>query len=135
MLKRIMVIAVVALFGMAIIRLGKGPEKITAQMVVDKAHATMTFPVDLGDQMFVESIEAEGNAIVSTVSLRDLEIGSDQAMMAKVLTEASKSDSCREMQPMKDAFARSGLVLVKHYLDKNGQTIVRATITAADCGI
>lgn len=133
MLRRIAVIFLLVFLGLTLYRMSQGPSQITADMVVKKAHDSMTFPVDLGDQMFIESIEAEGNAVVSTVSLRDLEIGDDQAMLAKMLTDASKSDSCREMQPMKEAFARSGLSLVKQYRDKHGQTIVRVTITAADC--
>ncbi|WP_146151798.1 hypothetical protein [Ahniella affigens] len=133
MLKRVVVLAAIAVLGMLIMRLVNGPERITAEMVVAKAHGSMTFPVDLGDDMFIDRIESEGNAVVSTVSMRSIEIGQDREMFADALRKASISDSCREMQSMKDAFARSGLTLVKQYMDKNGDLIVRVSIGAADC--
>lgn len=133
MLKRIAVLALIAALGLLISRALKGPEQITAEMVVAKAKANMTFPVDLGDDMFLDSIEAEGNSVVSTVSMRSIEVGNDRELFADMLRKASISDSCREMQPMQDAFARSGLALVKQYRDKNDALIVRVSISAADC--
>lgn len=133
MLKRLVVLALIAIVGAFIMRMARGPEQITAEMVVAKARASMTFPVDLGDEMFLDSIVAEGKSVVSTVSLRSLEVGNDRDMFAGMLREASISDSCREIAPMKEAFARSGLSLVKQYQDKNGDLIVRVTITPADC--
>jgi hypothetical protein len=65
---------------------------------------TQHFPVDLGDGFRLDSIHAEGNAVVSTVTLLNEPAGPADPMMAALLLTASKSDTCREIAIHKQAY-------------------------------
>lgn len=50
---------------------------ITAELVAAEANKRFSLPRDLGDGFRLDSIAAEGNAIVSTVTLTDTSLASD----------------------------------------------------------
>ncbi|MCC6505241.1 MAG: hypothetical protein BWZ07_00581 [Alphaproteobacteria bacterium ADurb.BinA280] len=106
---------------------------VTAERVAAHAQKTLQFPVDLGDGFRLDSIRAEGDAIVSTVTLMNVPAGAVDPTLAAALQGASTSDTCREIAAQKQAYADAGLSVVKVYRNSAGGEISRAVIEPAQC--
>lgn len=111
---------------------GCGGPPITAQQIAAEANKRYTFPRDLGDGFRLDSIAADGNAIVSTVTIADPSVTSDPALV-EMLRVAATSDICREIASARQAYIDAGLTVAKVYRDAKGAQIVRADVRPADC--
>ena len=121
------------LVGIAIGQLAacSGPP-ITAERVAAEANRRHSFPVDLGDGFRLDGIAAEGQAIVSTVTLTGPAIGNDPALV-EMIRVAAKSDICREISALKQAYVDAGLSIATRYKDAGGAEIVRVDVQPAEC--
>lgn len=131
--KIILILAVAGALLKALAPGERAEESLTAESVVAYAQRTQHFPVDLGDGFRLDSIHAEGNAVVSTVTLLNEPAGPADPMMAALLLTASKSDTCREIAIHKQAYIDAKLSLVKLYKNSGGGEIARAVIDPAQC--
>jgi len=108
-------------------------QALTADRVVEYAQRTQHFPVDLGDGFRLDSIHAEGNAIISTVTLLNEPAGPADPMLVAMLRTASNSDTCSEIIARRQAYVDAGLRVVKRYLNSGGGEITRVVIDPAQC--
>ena len=125
--------AALALLALASVHLaGCGKEPVTATQLAAEASKRATLPLDLGDGFRLESITAEGNAVVSTVTVGDASLASDPRFV-EVMRTATTSDICREIAPARQAYIDAGLSISKVYRTVAGATIVRVDVRPADC--
>jgi hypothetical protein len=111
---------------------GCSREPITAAQLATEANKRMSFPRDLGDGYRLDAITAEGNAIVSTVTMANASLASDPGFV-EVMRAATVSDICREIAPAKQAYEDAGLTIAKIYQDSNGSELLRVDVRPADC--
>lgn len=132
---KILKYAFVALFVLYLLGkiLGAGREPLTAAKVVSEGNKTMSYPVDLGDGLRLDGVRAEGNAMVSTVTLMDTPPGPVDAALIQVMETASQSDTCREINLQRKALVDSGITIIKEYKNNAGGLITSVTIRPADC--
>ena len=76
---------------------------------------------------------AEGNAVVSTVTMSDAELAADPRFK-DVMRTATTSDICREIAPARQSYIDAGLSIAKVYKDAKGSQILRVDVSPADCG-
>lgn len=105
---------------------------ITAEQIAAEANRRHTFPLDLGDGLRLDAIAAEGQAIVSTVTLLDPALGADPALV-ELMRVAAKSDICREIASLKQAYIDAGLSIATRYRNADGAEIVRVDVQPATC--
>lgn len=114
-----------------------GQRAYTAQEVAREMGQRVRFPVDLGDGFRLDSIEASGKDIVSTVSLLDMPPGALPAAARAPLEAASRSDTCREINAgggaVKQTLIHSQLRMVKRYLDAQGGVLLEVAIEPGSC--
>lgn len=106
---------------------------VTAAQLADAARQRTTLPLDLGDGFRLDAIEAEGNTIVSTVTLMDASLAADPRFI-EVMRTATTSDICREVAPARQAYANAGLAVAKVYRDAKGNELLRVDVNPAQCG-
>lgn len=114
-----------------------GPRTLTAAEVARELAQRVRLPMDLGDGFRLDSIEASGQDIVSTVSLLDMPPGSLPAAARAPLEAASRSDTCREINAgggaAKQTLVHSRLRMVKRYLDAQGGVLLEVAIDPGSC--
>jgi hypothetical protein len=108
-------------------------DRVTAAQLAAEANKRISLPSDLGDGYRLDSITAEGNAVVSTVTVTDASLASDPRFV-EVMRTATTSDICREIAPARQAYTNAGLTVAKVYKNASGAQIVRVDVTPADCG-
>lgn len=106
---------------------------ITAEQIAAETNRRHTFPLDLGDGFRLDAVTAEGQAIVSTITLMDPTLGADPTLV-EVMRAAAKSDICREIAAVRQAYTDAGLSLATRYKDARGNEIVRVDVQPAECG-
>lgn len=106
---------------------------VTAAQLSAEANKRITLPRDLGDGFRLDSIAAEGNAIVSTVTLADTSLASDPGFV-EVMRAATTSDICREIAPARQAYIDAGLTVAKVYRNAEGEEILRVDVRPDECG-
>lgn len=125
--------AVVVIALVVIVRmLGGGDQPVTAQLLATEASKRATLPLDLGDGFRLDSITAEGNTVVSTVTVNDPELATSPAF-AEMMRVATTSDICRELLPARQAYIDAGLAVAKIYRNASGVQILRVDVNPADC--
>lgn len=125
-------VRVLALIGLAHVA-GCSKPPITAQQLAAEANKRASLPMDLGDGYRLDAITAEGNAVVSTVTMTDDALAADPRFR-DVMHTATMSDICREIAPAKQLYAEMGLSVAKVYKDSKGSEILRVDVRPADCG-
>ena len=105
---------------------------ITAERLAAEASKRATLPLDLGDGFRLDSITAEGDAIVSTVTLNDESLASDPRFK-DVMRSATISDICREIAVARQAYVDAGITIAKVYRDARGAEILRVDVRPAEC--
>ena len=106
---------------------------VTAAQLAAEASKRATLPLDLGDGFRLDAITAEGNAVVSTVTLSDASLTPDPAFQ-EVMRKATVSDICREIAPARQAYIDADLTIAKVYKSPNGAELLRVDVRPADCG-
>ena len=106
---------------------------VTAAQLAAEANKRATLPLDLGDGFRLDAITAEGNAIVSTVTLSDVSLTADPAFQ-EVMRTATVSDICREIAPARQAYIDADLTISKIYKAPSGAQLLRVDVRPADCG-
>lgn len=112
---------------------GCGRSPVTAAELSAEANKRVTFPHDMGDGFRLDSITAEGNAVVSTVTMTDTSLTSDPRFV-EVMRVATTSDICREIAPASQAYVDAGLTIAKVYRNAEGSEILRVNVRPDDCG-
>lgn len=110
-----------------------GGESVTAAQLATEASKRVTFPHDMGDGFRLDSITAEGNTVVSTVTLTDAALAAD-ARFVEVMRAATKSDICREIAPASKAYVDANLAVAKVYRNVKGTELLRVDVRPGDCG-
>jgi hypothetical protein len=105
---------------------------ITAAQLVSEMNKRTTLPLDLGDGFRLDAITAEGNTVVSTVTMSDASLASDPRFK-EVMRSATVSDICREITPAKQAYTDAGLSIAKIYRDSKGTELLRVDVRPAEC--
>ncbi len=116
-----------------VVRGSGSDEPITAAGLAEAANARLRFPVDLGDGFRLDSVVADGRAVVSTVTLLDVSAGPGDDMLKDALRTSSVSDTCRQMGGAREAYRTAGIQLVKRYLDQSGIELVAVSVSPDDC--
>ena len=106
---------------------------VTAAQLAAEASKRVTFPHDMGDGFRLDSITAEGNTVVSTVTLTDPALASDPRFV-EVMRVATKSDICREIAPASQAYVDANLAVAKVYKNAKGTELLRVDVRPGDCG-
>ena len=106
---------------------------ITAELLAAESNKRISLPLDLGDGFRLDSITAEGSALVSTVTMADASLASDPGFV-EVMSVATKSDICREIAPASQAYIDASLTIAKVYRDAAGSEILRVDVRPAECG-
>lgn len=122
---------VLVTFAIAGVAACSGPS-ITAEQLATEANKRGTLPLDLGDGFRLDTITAEGNTIVSTVTVTDAALASDPGFI-EVMRTATTSDICREIKPAGKAYADAGLTVAKAYRTTAGAEILRVDVGPGDC--
>lgn len=112
---------------------GCGRPSVTAAMLAAEANKRITLPSDLGDGFRLDAITAEGNTVVSSVTLTDAALASDPRFV-DVMRTATVSDICREIAPASQAYVDAGLAIAKVYRNAEGAELLRVEVRPADCG-
>lgn len=112
---------------------GCGRPPVSAAMLATEASKRVTFPHDMGDGYRLDAITAEGNTVVSTVTLTDAALASDPRFV-DVMRAATVSDICREIAPASQAYVDAGLAIAKVYRNAEGAELLRVEVRPADCG-
>lgn len=105
---------------------------ITAAQLAAETSKRANLPLELGDGLRLDSITAEGNAVVSTVTMSDDGVAADPAFK-DVMRAATTSDICREIAPAKQAYVDAGIRIAKLYPDARAAEILRVDVRPADC--
>jgi hypothetical protein len=121
-----------AMFCMAHVA-GCSKPPVTAQQLAAELNKRVSLPLDLGDGLRLDAITAEGNAVVSTVTLSNDALAADPNFKA-VMRTATVSDICREIAPARQTYTDAGLTVAKVYKDSKGAEILRVNVVPAECG-
>jgi hypothetical protein len=112
---------------------GCSREPVTAARLAAELNKRVTLPQDLGDGFRLDAIVAEGNAIVSTVTLTDDSLAADPRFK-DVMRTATRSDICREIAPAMQSYVDAGLTIAKVYKGPQGAEILRVEVRPGECG-
>lgn len=132
-MKLLKILLVVALVGVAFRLVLRPGEPITASVVAAQAQKRYTFPVDLGDGWRLDSVTASGNDLVSTITMTDETSAAPPAAVRTALETATRSDVCREVAAVKDAYAKHRIRIVKTYRNASGAEWLSVTVDPATC--